>query len=184
MGSSFKTVADLPNSESAHAYALLGGSTGSPSTGRVVWHTSGEAVDAPGVRTEVAGMLARVAALPGVTAVANPHIAGSTATKVIATAAVIMLCVFASFGFSGQRIVSCIGIGLAFAVVVDAFVVRMVLVPALLRTIGGRVWAYPRWADRVTPRLAVEGPSDEGETKPHGSWSKPAVQVASAPAQA
>ncbi|MDT3444560.1 MMPL family transporter [Pseudofrankia sp. BMG5.37] len=82
-------------------------------------------------------------------------------TKVIATAAVIMLCVFSSFGFSGQRVVSSIGIGLALAVVVDAFVVRMVLVPALMRMIGNRVWAYPRWADRITPRLAVEGPSPE-----------------------
>ncbi|MDT3439188.1 MMPL family transporter, partial [Pseudofrankia sp. BMG5.37] len=81
--------------------------------------------------------------------------------KVIATAAVIMLCVFSSFGFSGQRIVSCIGIGLALAVVVDAFVVRMILVPALLRMIGDRVWAYPRWADRLTPHLAIEGPADK-----------------------
>ncbi|WP_007513245.1 MMPL family transporter [Pseudofrankia saprophytica] len=81
--------------------------------------------------------------------------------KVIATAAVIMLCVFSSFGFSGQRIVSCIGIGLALAVVVDAFVVRMILVPALLRMIGDRVWAYPRWADRLTPRLAIEGPANK-----------------------
>jgi RND superfamily putative drug exporter len=83
---------------------------------------------------------------------------GETA-KVIATAALIMLCVFSSFGFGGQRIVACIGVGLALAVGVDAFVVRMVLVPALLRMIGDRVWAYPRWADRVTPRLTVEGPS-------------------------
>ncbi|WP_241834936.1 MMPL family transporter [Pseudofrankia asymbiotica] len=89
--------------------------------------------------------------------------------KVIGTAATIMLCVFSSFGFSGQRIVSCIGVGPALAVVVDAFVVRLVLVPALLRMIGDRVWAYPRWADRVTPRLAVEGPSDrprEVEARP------------------
>ncbi|ADP82328.1 MMPL family transporter [Pseudofrankia inefficax] len=83
--------------------------------------------------------------------------------KVIATAAVIMLCVFSSFGFSGQRIVACIGVGLALAVVVDAFVVRMVLVPAVLRLIGGRVWAYPRWAERVTPRLSVEGPPQARE---------------------
>ncbi len=77
--------------------------------------------------------------------------------QVIATAATIMLCVFASFGFSGERIVSAIGIGLAIAVVVDAFLVRLTLVPALMRLIGARNWSYPRWADRITPRVSVEG---------------------------
>ncbi|MFT4262610.1 MAG: MMPL family transporter [Nocardioides sp.] len=80
-------------------------------------------------------------------------------SKVIITAALIMLAVFASFGFSGQRIVSAIGVGLALAVVVDALVVRMILIPALMRLIGPRIWAYPRWADRITPHLSVEGPS-------------------------
>ncbi|WP_238434828.1 MULTISPECIES: MMPL family transporter [unclassified Frankia] len=87
---------------------------------------------------------------------------GETA-KVIGTAAVIMLCVFSSFGFSGQRIVACIGIGLALAVIVDAFVVRMVLIPALMRLIGARVWAYPRWADRITPHLSVEGAGPQND---------------------
>jgi putative drug exporter of the RND superfamily len=77
--------------------------------------------------------------------------------QVIAVAATIMLCVFASFGFSGQRIVAMIGIGLAVAVVVDAFVVRLTLVPALMTLLRDRNWYYPRWAERVTPRLSVEG---------------------------
>ncbi|MCR6689080.1 MMPL family transporter [Cellulomonas sp.] len=80
--------------------------------------------------------------------------------KVVATAATIMLAVFASFGFSGERIVSAIGIGLALAVLVDAFVVRMVLVPAVMHLLGRRNWAYPRWADRLTPHLALEGGAD------------------------
>ncbi|WP_201308866.1 MMPL family transporter [Puerhibacterium puerhi] len=77
--------------------------------------------------------------------------------RVIATAATIMLAVFASFGFSGERIVSAIGIGLAIAVLVDAFLVRLTLVPALMRLLGKRNWSYPRWADRITPHLSVEG---------------------------
>lgn len=77
--------------------------------------------------------------------------------RVIATAATIMLAVFASFGFSGERIVSAIGIGLALAVVVDAFGVRLTLVPALMNLLGRRTWAYPRWADRITPHVSVEG---------------------------
>lgn len=79
--------------------------------------------------------------------------------RVIATAASIMLCVFASFGFSGERIVSSIGIGLAIAVVIDAFVVRLTLVPAIMQLIGRSNWMYPRWADRITPHLSVEGAS-------------------------
>lgn len=80
--------------------------------------------------------------------------------QVVAAAALIMLCVFASFGFSGQRIVAGIGMGMAIAVVVDAFVVRMTLVPAIMTLLGRRNWSYPRWAERVTPHLSVEGPSE------------------------
>ncbi|MFI6226946.1 MMPL family transporter [Micromonospora echinospora] len=88
--------------------------------------------------------------------------AGLTETgKVIAVAAAIMLSVFASFSFSGERIVSAIGIGLAIAVLIDALVVRLTLIPALMTLIGRRNWAYPRWAERVTPRLSVEGPAGQ-----------------------
>jgi putative drug exporter of the RND superfamily len=88
--------------------------------------------------------------------------------RVIATAATIMLAVFASFGFSGERIVSAIGIGLAIAVLVDAFVVRLTLVPALMHLIGRRNWSYPRWADRITPHLAVEGAADVADEEDQG----------------
>jgi RND superfamily putative drug exporter len=84
--------------------------------------------------------------------------------KVIGTAATIMLAVFASFGFSGERIVSAIGIGLAVAVVVDAFIVRMILVPALMRLIGDWNWAYPTWLERFTPHLSIEGPTMDDDT--------------------
>lgn len=77
--------------------------------------------------------------------------------RVIATAAAIMTCVFASFSFSGERIVSAIGIGMAIAVLVDAFVVRMTLIPAVMRIMGPVTWAYPRWMDRITPQVSVEG---------------------------
>ncbi|WP_410643276.1 MMPL family transporter [Amycolatopsis sp. lyj-346] len=78
--------------------------------------------------------------------------------QVISVAATIMLCVFASFGFSGERIVAMIGIGLAIAVLVDAFVVRLTLIPAVMTLLGRANWSYPRWAERITPRLSVEGP--------------------------
>lgn len=80
--------------------------------------------------------------------------------RVIAAAAFIMICVFASFGFSGQRIIAQMGVGLAVGVLVDAFVMRMTIVPALMHIIGNRNWAYPRWADRITPHVSVEGRPD------------------------
>lgn len=79
--------------------------------------------------------------------------------RVVAAAAAIMLSVFASFGLTPERIVSSIGMGLAIAVLVDAFVVRMALVPALMHLMGRATWWYPRWADRITPHLSVEGPA-------------------------
>ncbi|HET6711312.1 MMPL family transporter [Amycolatopsis sp.] len=84
--------------------------------------------------------------------------------RVIAVAATIMLCVFASFGFSGERIVAMIGIGLAIAVLVDAFVVRLTLIPAVMTLLGRANWSYPRWAERITPRLSVEGPERERDS--------------------
>ncbi|ABS04134.1 MMPL family transporter [Kineococcus radiotolerans] len=78
-------------------------------------------------------------------------------TKVIATAAVIMFCVFIAFGFAGQRVVAEIGVGLAVAVLVDAFILRLTVIPALMHLIGDRNWSYPRWADRITPRVSIEG---------------------------
>ncbi len=80
---------------------------------------------------------------------------------VIATAAAIMFCVFGAFGFAGQRIVAGLGVGLALAVVADAFVTRLVVMPALLRLIGPHTWWFPRWADRITPDLSIEGTADD-----------------------
>ena len=86
--------------------------------------------------------------------------------RVIATAALIMVGVFSSFAFGGQRIVSAIGIGLALSVLVDAFVVRMTLIPALMTMIGPANWRYPRWAQKITPQLAVEGATEKERATP------------------
>jgi RND superfamily putative drug exporter len=75
---------------------------------------------------------------------------------VVIAAATIMLAVFASFGFSGQRIVAAIGMGMAISVVVDAFVVRLILVPALMTLIGRANWYYPRTLGAITPHLSLE----------------------------
>ena len=82
--------------------------------------------------------------------------------KVIATAAGIMACVFASFGFAGVRTTSEFGVGLALAVLADAFLLRMTIVPAAMHLAGRRNWALPSWLDRVLPHLSVEGGDPAG----------------------
>ncbi|MFQ1003558.1 MMPL family transporter [Modestobacter sp. SSW1-42] len=80
------------------------------------------------------------------------------ASPVVLAAATIMAAVFAGFALSGgDPMVSSIGLALAVGVLVDALLVRMVLVPAALELMGEASWWIPRWLDRVLPDLDVEG---------------------------
>jgi RND superfamily putative drug exporter len=76
--------------------------------------------------------------------------------RVITAAAAIMVAVFAAFVLSGEVFTKLIGIGLAAAVLIDATVVRMVLVPAVMQLLGERNWWLPRWLDRAMPQLELE----------------------------
>ncbi|MEU4876467.1 MMPL family transporter [Streptomyces sp. NPDC021608] len=80
--------------------------------------------------------------------------------KVIAVAAAIMFCVFGSFVFGGMRVIAEFGVSLAAAVAVDALLIRMVLVPALMHLCGKANWWLPRALDRALPDVSVEGPAD------------------------
>jgi RND superfamily putative drug exporter len=83
---------------------------------------------------------------------------GQAATgRVITAAATIMILVFGSFLLAGQRVIAEFGIGLASAVFLDAFVLRTVLVPAVMHLLGRSNWWLPRGLDRALPRVAVEG---------------------------
>ncbi|MFF5101471.1 MMPL family transporter [Streptomyces sp. NPDC000134] len=77
--------------------------------------------------------------------------------RVVTAAAVIMMAVFAGFIGSSESMVKMIGFGLAIAVLFDAFVVRMALVPAVLALLGKRAWWLPKWLDRALPNVDVEG---------------------------
>ncbi|GAA4723587.1 MMPL family transporter [Isoptericola chiayiensis] len=79
------------------------------------------------------------------------------AAKVVTAAAVIMFSVFVAFVPEGDMTLKPIALGLAVGVAVDAFVVRMVLVPAVLALLGDRAWWIPRWLDRALPTFDVEG---------------------------
>src|SRR3954454_4364218 len=81
--------------------------------------------------------------------------------RVITAAATIMILVFGSFIFQGQRVISEFGVGLASAVFLDAFVLRTVLVPALMHRIGPANWWLPKRLDRALPHLSVDPPEPE-----------------------
>lgn len=79
--------------------------------------------------------------------------------SVVTAAAAIMVAVFGGFALSPSSMMASIALALAAGVVADAFVVRMIIVPALLAIVGERAWWIPRWLDRVLPELDVEGNS-------------------------
>ncbi|MFD0367847.1 MMPL family transporter [Streptomyces sp. NPDC127114] len=77
--------------------------------------------------------------------------------RVVTAAAVIMIAVFSGFIGSSEQMVKMIGFGLAVAVLFDAFVVRMAIVPAVLALLGHKAWWLPKWLGRVLPNVDVEG---------------------------
>jgi RND superfamily putative drug exporter len=81
---------------------------------------------------------------------------GSTA-RVITTAALIMIVVFLSFVLDDDPTVKMLAVGMAAAVLIDASVIRMVLVPAVMTLLGKHAWYMPRWLDKITPNLDIEG---------------------------
>jgi RND superfamily putative drug exporter len=92
--------------------------------------------------------------------------------KTITAAALIMILVFGSFVLGGIRIIKEFGIGLAAGIFIDAFVIRMAVVPALMFLFGKSNWWFPGWLDRILPRLTVDpedppsmgGPAAPGDT--------------------
>lgn len=80
---------------------------------------------------------------------------------VVTAAAIIMIAVFGGFVFSHLAMVRPLGFGMAIGVLFDAFVVRMLIVPALMHLFGERAWWLPRWLDRALPHVDVEGASLE-----------------------
>jgi RND superfamily putative drug exporter len=102
---------------------------------REEWHRTGDS------RTSVADGLAATA-------------------KVITAAAAIMVVVFGSFLFERDRVFKLMGTGLATAVLLDATIVRLLLVPATMELLGDRNWWLPSWLGRVLPNIDVEGHAD------------------------
>ncbi|MGC9379101.1 MMPL family transporter [Streptomyces sp. MH13] len=97
--------------------------------------------------------------------------------RVVVAAAVIMIAVFSGFVGSGESMIKTIGFGLAVAVLFDAFVVRMAIVPAVLALLGDKAWWLPRWLDRLLPRVDVEGTGLTERSTPAGGDQRPREPV-------
>ncbi|MFI7872321.1 MMPL family transporter [Streptomyces salinarius] len=108
----------------------------------------------------------------------------SSSARVVVAAALIMVAVFGGFIFNDDPIVKAIGFSLAFGVFIDAFVVRMTLVPAAMAVLGRRAWSMPRWLDRLLPDVDIEGarlpaaaPAERPETEKADPRRKTAARV-------
>ncbi|HET6830848.1 MAG TPA: MMPL family transporter [Solirubrobacterales bacterium] len=86
--------------------------------------------------------------------------------RVITAAATIMICVFASFALGGNMTIKLFGVALAAAIAIDAFVIRSLLVPAIMELLGRRAWWLPDWLERILPRLHVEADPDRRRPSP------------------
>jgi RND superfamily putative drug exporter len=81
----------------------------------------------------------------------------ATTARVITAAAAIMVFVFGSFVLESDRVIKLFGLSLATAILLDASIVRMLLVPATMELLGDRNWWLPKWLDRILPKIDVEG---------------------------
>jgi RND superfamily putative drug exporter len=102
--------------------------------------------------------------------------------RVIIAAATIMILVFSAFILSGQQVIGEIGIGLAAAVLLDAFLLRTLLVPALAHLSGRANWWLPGWLDRILPHLSIEPAQSASRGLPstsvHDLAERPAAGIA------
>lgn len=78
-------------------------------------------------------------------------------SKIVTAAAVIMISVFAGFIGNHQAVIQSIGFGLAVGIFIDAFIVRMTIVPAIMVYLGNYAWWLPAWLDRILPHVSIEG---------------------------
>ena len=83
--------------------------------------------------------------------------------RVITAAAAIMVTVFASFLLGEERVIKLFGLGLASAVLIDAVIIRSILVPAIMQLLGKSAWYMPEWLSKILPNLAVDPPESTGE---------------------
>jgi RND superfamily putative drug exporter len=103
---------------------------------------------------------------------------GFTASaRVVTAAAIIMFAVFVAFVPEGDSSIKPIALGLAVGIAIDAFLVRMTLVPAVMALLGAKAWWIPRWLDRALPHFDIEGEAVERELA-LADWPEPNTTAA------
>lgn len=101
----------------------------------------------------------------------------ASSARVVTAAAVIMFAVFAAFVPEGDSSIKPIALGLAVGIAVDAFLIRMTLVPAVMALLGEKAWWMPRWLERVLPHFDIEGEAVERELSLR-DWPEPNTTAA------
>lgn len=104
--------------------------------------------------------------------------------SVVTAAAIIMISVFGGFVFAESAMIRPIGFGLAFGVLLDAFLVRLLLMPALMHLVGDAAWWLPRWLEKILPNVDVEGAAlERGHAHPEPDEADDDVAGDEAPEQ-
>ena len=100
--------------------------------------------------------------------------------RVVTAAAIIMIAVFGAFAIGNERALAMMGVGFASAIFIDAFIIRLLLLPAVMHLAGPAMWWMPSWLEKRLPHLNIERP-DEGEEPPAagGRGREPEPQPAS-----
>ncbi|GAA1915936.1 MMPL family transporter [Microbacterium aoyamense] len=111
------------------------------------------------------------------TAVAAIRSGFTASARVVTAAALIMFAVFAAFVPEGDSSIKPIALGLAVGIAIDAFLVRMTLIPALMALLGEKAWWMPRWLERVLPHFDIEGEAVERELA-LADWPEPDTTAA------
>jgi RND superfamily putative drug exporter len=111
------------------------------------------------------------------TAIAAVRSGFTASARVVTAAALIMFAVFAAFVPEGDSSIKPIALGLAVGIAIDAFLVRMTLIPALMTLLGAKAWWMPRWLERVLPHFDIEGEAVERELA-LAEWPEPDTTAA------
>ena len=96
---------------------------------------------------------------------------------VVVAAAAIMFCVFISFVFQSNTTIKLFGLSLAVAIALDAFVIRLALVPALMTIFGKANWYIPGWLGKILPKVSVEGPPSSAPAEPDADKPEASVKA-------
>jgi RND superfamily putative drug exporter len=89
--------------------------------------------------------------------------------RVVTAAAIIMIAVFGAFAIGNERALAMMGVGFASAIFIDAFIIRLLLLPAVMHLAGPAMWWMPAWLERRLPRLHIERPDADVEPPPAGA---------------